>query len=296
MAPALVLAALYRYVRSTSRNERGFFLILIGMLLSVVAVTLLFILIPKSGEYAARSASYLDTMRSLAFLASYGHYNPPAMLGIFAGAVLLLGGLPGGRSTGTAHRILLSLMALAAISAVLSPLISDGALSAKLQFDARSYGPILIPIMVAVLALASLRREPMRRYLMSPFVARVLLILALGQIGWHLIASSEWRSYIRDFQDILEGNRGLVSYERALATLPPHARWRFENMSWVWTVPTMSVLLARDGKVSAIIANPISGEGSWQPFEPDRIGGDLLKSARFDFSGYRPMLESGAPD
>jgi hypothetical protein len=297
MAPALVLAALYRYWRSTRRDESRFFLILIGMLLSVVAITLLFILIPKSGEYAARSASYLETIRSLAFLASYGQYNPPAMLGILAGAVMLLGGLSGIQSSSTAQRILLSAMALAALSAVLAPLISDGALSAKLQFDARSYGPILIPIMVVVLVLGSIRRESNRRYLLSPFIAHVLLILALGQFGWHLIATSEWRSYIRDFQAVLEGNRGLVSYDRALEMLPPHAQRRFENMSWVWTVPTMSILLARNGKVSAIIANPIRGDGSWQPFEPDRMGSDLLENSRFGFSGYQSALEkSGVPD
>jgi hypothetical protein len=291
MAPALVFAAFYRYGRSTRRYERRFFLILIGMLFGVVALTLLFILIPKSGEYAARSVSYLETIRSLAFVVNYGQYNPPAILGILAGAVMLLGGLSGIQSSSTAQRILLSAMALAALSAVLSPLISDGALSAKLQFDARSYGPILIPIMVVVLALACIRRESTRRYLMSPFIAQVLVILALGQFGWHMIATSEWRSYIRDFQGILEGSRGLVSYDRALEMLPPNAGRRFEDMSWVWTVPTMSILLARNAKVSTIIANPIRGDGSWQPFEPDRIGFDLLECSRFDFSGYQSTLE-----
>lgn len=291
IAPLLVLAALLRLIRSEDQSDRRFFAILALLLVAVIIVVLLFVIMPKSDEYAARSASYLETIRSLAFLHQYGSFNLPALLGIFAGVVLCIAAIPMITSSPKTQWVLLITMALAAFATVLAPMLSEGALSAKLQFDARSYGPVLIPVLVLVLAFASFYRQAARRYLRSRFIAAILLLLALGQVGWHAIATTQWRAYLDDFRAILDGHQGLIGHEQALATLQPHARARFEKMSWVWTYPTMSILLAPDGRILSMIANPIRKDSRWQPFDPETLTPTLLASDRFDFSAYLASLE-----
>ena len=153
------------------------------------------------------------------------------------------------------------------------------------------------------MAVASLRATQTKAYIESGFVAGVVLALALGQVGWNVAATHEWRHYIASFRSLLENHRGLLSHEQALAELSPDAQRQFVNMSWGWTYPTMSVILAEHGKVQTIIENPDWGEGAWEPFDPKTLSDELLNSHRLDFSAYLSALaeqqarspESAAP-
>ncbi len=290
MAPLLVLASLYRLLRSKSTNDRLYFAALTALLIAVVVVVLSFILVPKSEYYESRSLSYFSTITSLAFVRSYGYYNPPAILGLIAGFVLLAGTYARRSGRVKTQRALLIAIALAALAAAISPLIAERALSAKLQFDARSYGPILIPPLVLLMAVVSLRAAQAKAYIESGFVAGVVLALALGQFGWNVAATNEWRHYITTFRGLLDEQRGLVTHEQALDALSPELQRTFVNMSWGWTYPTMSVVLADDGKVQTIIGNPVSDVKGWEPFDPETLGDELLSSPRLDFSAYLSAL------
>jgi hypothetical protein len=169
-------------------------------------------------------------------------------------------------------------------------LIAERALSAKLQFDARSYGPILIPPLVLLMAVASLRATQTKAYIESGFLAGVVLALALGQVGWNVSATNAWRDYVISFRSLLDGHRGLLTHEQVLAELSPDSRRQLVNMSWGWTYPTMSVVLANDGEVQTIIANPASDEPGWEPFDPATLSDELLSSHRLDFSAYLSAL------
>jgi hypothetical protein len=181
-------------------------------------------------------------------------------------------------------------IALAALLAAISPLIAERALSAKLQFDARSYGPILIPPLVFLMAVSSFRATQTKAYIQSGFVAGVVFALALGQVGWNVAATNEWRHYIASFRGLLDDHRGLLSHEQALAELSPESQRQLVNMSWGWTYPTMSVILAEQGKVQTIIENPDWGEGAWEPFNPKTLSDEILNSHRLDFSAYLSAL------
>lgn len=290
MAPLLALAGLYRLLRSKSINDRLYFAALTALLIAVTAVVLSFILVPKSEYYETRSLSYFSTITSLAFIRSYGYYNPPAILGLIAGFTLLVGIYATRRGLVKVQRILWMIVALAALLAAISPLIAERALSAKLQFDARSYGPILIPPLVLLMAVASLRATQTKTYIQSGFVAGVVLALTLGQVGWNVAATNEWRHYIASFRGLLDDHRGLLSHEQALAELSPESGRRLVNMSWGWTYPTMSVILAEQGKVQTIIENPDWGEDAWEPFDPKTLSDELLNSPRLDFSAYLSAL------
>lgn len=290
MAPFLALAGLYRLFRSKSTGDRLYFAALTALLIAVTVVVLSFILVPKSEYYESRSLSYFSTITSLAFIRSYGYYNPPAILGLIAGFILLVGVYATRRGLVKVQRILWVVIALAAVLAAISPLIAERALSAKLQFDARSYGPILIPPLVLLMAVVSLRAAQTKAYIESAFVAGVVLALALGQVGWNVAATNEWRHYIASFRGLLDDHRGLLSHEQALAELSPESGRQLVNMSWGWTYPTMSVLLAEQGKVQTIIENPDAGEDAWEPFDPKTLSDELLNSRRLDFSAYLSAL------
>ena len=290
MAPFLALAGLYRLLRSKNTKDRLYFAALTALLIAVTAVVLSFILVPKSEYYESRSLSYFSTITSLAFIRSYGYYNPPAILGLIAGFILLVGVYATRRGLVKVQRVLWMVIALAAVLAAISPLIAERALSAKLQFDARSYGPILIPPLVLLMAVVSLRAAQTKAYIESGFVAGVVLALALGQVGWNVAATNEWRHYIASFRGLLNDHRGLLSHEQALAELSPESGRQLVNMSWGWTYPTMSIILAERGKVQTIIENPDWGEDAWEPFDPATLSDELLNSHRVDFSAYLSAL------
>jgi len=288
MAPLLVAASCYRLIKSAARVDRLYFTVLTILFIAVTIVVLSFIFLPKSDYFQTRSQSYFAIVRSMDFLANYGYFNPPALLGLMAGFTLLVG------AGFTKHFIriqwvLVAMIWLAALVAGLSPLVSGRAFSPKLQFDARSYGPILIPLLVLLFTLACLWSAWAKMYFESRFVALVMLALAVGQCGWHIMATYEWRNYIAIFRSLLEQHHGLISRDEAIGALPLRIQHKVINMSWGWTYPTVSILLADSGKVQTIIANP--GEPSWEPFDPRVLNDQLLGSPSFDFSAYLTALK-----
>jgi hypothetical protein len=63
-------------------------------------------------------------------------------------------------------------------------------------------------------------------------------------------------------------------------------------MTWGWTQPTLSILWAPDKNVRAIILNPASESGRWQPFDPTNA--DKLPEIEllgFSYHAYRNSLK-----
>ena len=91
--------------------------------------------------------------------------------------------------------------------------------------------------------------------------------------------------FLDKFGAVLAAHRGPVALAEAQAEgLAP--------LSWPWTYPALSIDLAPDGKVAAMIVPP--PDGSWQPFDPTDPAA-VPRSRLFDTSVYRQVLLSEEP-
>jgi hypothetical protein len=87
---------------------------------------------------------------------------------------------------------------------------------------------------------------------------------------------------------------GFVPWTDALQSVPTEQRWVFQRMSWSWTSPAMSFVLAPHGKVAAVVEN--RSKVRYQPFDPADPA-HLPAGPRFDTTRYRAALlqQQGAP-
>jgi hypothetical protein len=116
----------------------------------------------------------------------------------------------------------------------------------------------------------------------------MIVLLAVGQVGWHVTASLQWHRYVSVFRDTLDENCGLVGFEEAVQGYPKQVQDDVWKMTCQWTNPTMSLLLSRDGEVKTIVANP--EHGGWEPFDP-RLPGWYANDRYFDLTTYRSCAD-----
>ncbi len=94
----------------------------------------------------------------------------------------------------------------------------------------------------------------------------IIAVLAFSQIAWNFLATAQWRRYLDVFQETLMTQKGFIPYERSGMTPDDLRKRGMTNMSWGWTEPGLSILLAPGGKIRTVIeANPCS---PWFPFDP----------------------------
>lgn len=210
--------------------------------------------------------------------------NVPALLGILAAAAI---GLLWYRER---NRLVerRALVAFGLVSAILvvGTLWHGALLSPAAQFAARSWGAVM-SLPLGALCIGSLLRPRWRAVWERPSTVAVLGILAAAQLGWHIVATGFWSDYVRDFRAVLASHQGLVAWEDAVRALPPGERWVLRRMSWGWTNPAMSFVLAPHGRVASVVATP--DESLYQPFNPADPK-DLPDGPRFDTTQYRAAL------
>jgi hypothetical protein len=148
------------------------------------------------------------------------------------------------------------------IAAVIDAITSDRMFAAQAQFNARNH-PLLISVPLGVIALLAVTRPHLR----LPFRAAALFSawLAAAGILWHVEATRRWSDYISVFRGAFRANSGLVAWEDMRAALPPRDAVLFEGYSHFWIEPTMSIVLAPDGRVAVIVA--ARRAAGWYPFD-----------------------------
>jgi len=279
LAPILAAAACFR-----AREQRPLLWLLVGYFFVVAIVQVLFILYPRS---VAMRESYIETLRLLKFLFEPGSspliVNVPAILGLTAILALAIP-VASGRGRQWA-RALVPIYAILCVGLVASMMIKDNMFSPSNQFKARSIG-LLLSLPLGLLFLAALRRPALRGLWERPPTIGVIVALAAGQLGCQAYGTWYWSRYITSFETVLAGHRGLVSWSDALASLPKAETKALWRMSWGWTNPTMSVLLAPGGKVATIID---VSEPTWEPFDPAKPD-ELPQSRLIDTAPYREAL------
>lgn len=284
LGPILALACAWRARAEPERGTRlvyaalaVWFLLIAGMELGYVVT----VPDPSSRD------SFISVMLSLGFLIDpsdgFGHggVNVPAVMGIMAaGAVWLAGRLE------RQAPALVAIFAIPCAMLVAGTAISEDLFAPALQFQARGYGAIL-SLPLSALFLLSVRSPAWIMLWTRPAVVAIVVVLALGQLGWQALGTWYWSRYIEDFRAVLRTHRGLVSWPEAVESLPPDGARLLWRLSWYWTNPSLSIVLSPDGKVGAVVDNPVPVR--WQPFDP-AVPGELPASPLIDTSLYRAAL------
>lgn len=131
------------------------------------------------------------------------------------------------------------------------------------------------------------RASAAKRSTVSGVFERALIVvgvLAFSQITWQILATVQWRGYIKVFQAELAQNKGFIPYEYSPLAQQPAGNQVIRNLGWGWTNPSMSIALAPGGQVLAIFGAPPS---RYQPFDPQHAR-ELPELAQYgiDYSKY----------
>ena len=286
LALALASAAVWRAGEAGPFWRRAAFAGLALWFAAVAAVQAFNIVVPNS--VANRGDLLAGLFGGWWLLGREGEINVPAWLGLFALLAVNTAGAtraPGGHEGQGARWIAAAFAVLAAAGIALAALATTRVAPGQ-QFGAR-VNPALLSFLLAAGALGSLWRPARLRWWARPATLWVLAPLAGACLAWHAIEVRTWSRYLAIVRGVLAHERGLVAPGAIVARLDARDRIIFRNMSWHWTFPETSLVLAPGGKVSAIIAreHPVPWK-TWDLADPDQVP----KSRFFDSSPYRAAL------
>lgn len=186
------------------------------------------------------------------------------------------------------YRLGLALLAGAIIIWGAWPILEPDNLNPALQHE---YRPIHLLVPLALLAVSFVLAyrpkwlEEQRDYLIG-FSSSLLLAQSL----WHIAATWQWQEFVGIWRRELASQTGAVS----LTDIPFETRFLQEQalrFDWNWANPDLSIMLAPDGKVRAIILPRI--KPVWRPFDPLNPQ-ELPNLQRYgvDYGNYVKALES----
>lgn len=211
-------------------------------------------------------AYFMQAVYRLRFLSAGDlRINWPAAIGLVGGGLLWWSWK---RPDAVARHLAVWLppAALLFAAAGLAPILLPEQFAPVTQTNARAWA-VLVP---AGLALLMLARESGR--LPLPLDSHqwrgIIAGLAAAQITWQICATMQWAGYVDLFRRELAGRPGLVRHEDTLLAEASLGTQALAPLVTGWTNTSMSIVLAPQGRVAAIVAAP---EGiAWQPFDPLR--------------------------
>ena len=289
LMPILAVAAMLRSRSETSTAPRKLFVALAVWFAAITIVPAWFIINPTVPE---QRHDVLMTAFELFGIGGPNGINVPAVMAVAAVAAMILIVCWPGRRGQIGWLTVLLVGAFCAILDILT--LNDGEGSRLflpvLQFAARNLA-VMDAAPLAVLFLWVHRRPALREQWMQPPVAALVLVLALGQIGWQALGVVYWDRFVATFETILTANVGFVPWRQALASMTPRQRRGTDRLSWGWTNGQVSIVLAPEGRVSTIIG--VSDEDHWQPFDPIRPD-QLPVAPQFNYARYLRALGTTA--
>lgn len=267
LGPLLLVAAVWRAVHERSPLRRWLLWLLSGWIVVVMLIQVGHIVDPRAPEN--RDGLLQDLLAFRWLVNGDREFNTPALLGLLAIAAFPLLWLAGRIEVRAVRASVVASIVLGftvtALWAVLAPVVTDHLVDPAMQFRGR-YHSVFVTLLLGVVLLASLIYPQVTRAWSLRVNLVIVGVLGIGSLGWHAAGIHQWSRYIDDYRSMLTTQRGLVPWNTALDTLAPHAKRRFQKMSWVWTNPTMSIVLAPRGKAVAIVDNP--DHIGWEPFDP----------------------------
>jgi hypothetical protein len=186
------------------------------------------------------------------------------------------------RFAGSYLKLKLSLLAAATAVWGFWPIFDLNHLRPDRQYDDRSL-QLLVPLALLVVAWVMTRRpkwfESCRHYLVA-FSAALLLAQSL----WQITATWQWNGFVGIWRGVLASRSGPVSLSGTTLGITA-LQGQYLKFDWWWANPTLSIMLAPQGRVRSVIVAP--DWTIWQPFNPLEPT-DLPKLQRYgiDYSDY----------
>ena len=235
---------------------------------------------------AGNRDGFFSSFVSLDWLAYPGGVNLPAAFGLFLIFIILIRTVLS-RSFACCKRrwfdqFLLIFTLATVIASLWATIAGINIFMPSTNFHARNHGALLSgPLaLLCFLFAAGIISES---YLKQSTLKYLLIILASGVLIWQIIGVSFWRSYVTNFQAMLNSGSGYIALEDAMQPLSIVQKKNINTFTWPWTNPTMSYLLSKDGVVTTIISN--QNILAWQPFDPANLS-SLPHNSYFDTSPY----------
>ena len=126
-------------------------------------------------------------------------------------------------------------------------------------------------------------------FLISKPALLVLFGLLLTQSVAQIMMTRQWANTLGTVTRIIERREGRVPWQTALEIAAPRNPILWKEMTWYSEIQALSLLLAPQGRVHALIDAPASVR--WKPFRLDAPT-SLPKSGFWDVTSYTTWVES----
>jgi hypothetical protein len=187
-----------------------------------------------------------------------------------------------------AQPILLSSVSFFLLVAALLAFTPEWTVTPVAQFSGRGL-PVLGTTVLSFGLWAAWRSGVKPEFLFSKPALLVLFGLLLTQSVAQIVMTRQWANTLGSVTRIIERREGRVPWRRALEIAAPRNPLLWTEMTWYSEIQALSLLLAPQGRVHALI--DASPSERWKPFQldaPER----LPKSRFWDAAPYATAVES----
>jgi hypothetical protein len=187
-----------------------------------------------------------------------------------------------------AQPILLSSVSFFLLVAALLAFTPEWTVTPVAQFSGRGL-PVLGTTVLSFALWAAWRNGVKPEFLFSKPALLVLFGLLLTQSVAQSMMTRQWANTLGSVTRIIERREGRVPWRRALEIAAPRNPLLWKEMTWYSEIQALSLLLAPQGRVHALI--DASPSERWKPFQldaPER----LPKSRFWDAAPYATAVES----
>ena len=184
--------------------------------------------------------------------------------------------------------ILLTSMSFFVLAVALLLFLPEWTVTPVAQFSGRGL-PVLGTTMLSFRVWAGWRSGVKPEFLLSKPALLVFCGLLLTQSVAQIMMTRQWANTLDTVTGIIERREGRVPWQTALETTAPLNPVLWEEMTWYSDIQALSLLLAPQGRVHALIDAPTSER--WKPLRLDAPA-SLPKSRFWDAAPYAIAVEN----
>ena len=189
---------------------------------------------------------------------------------------------------GKTQPILLTSMSFFFLATALFLFLPEWTITPVAQFNGRGL-PVLGTTVLSFGLWASWISGMKPDFLLSKPALLVLCGLLLTQSAAQIMMTRQWASTLGTVTRIIERREGRVPWQTALEAVAPRNSVLWKEMTWYSEIEALSLLLAPQGRVHALIDAPTTER--WKPFRLDTPE-SLPKSRFWDAAPYATAVES----
>ena len=187
--------------------------------------------------------------------------------------------------------ILLSSMSFFVFVAALLLFLPEWTVTPVAQFSGRGL-PVLGTTLLSLGLWTGWRRGMKPEFLLSKPALLVFCGLLITQSVAQIMMTRQWANTLGTVRGIIERREGRIPWQTAREIAAPHNPILWTEMTWYSEIQALSLLLASQGRVHAVIDAPTSER--WKPFQLDAPE-SLPKSRFWDAGPYVTAVESQLP-